>query len=75
MERINYTLRNSKNEVIGWYNTREEAEAAAEKAAKRGWVRTIHKVEWKTKENPEIWELEGGKEDPTKIEWGNGEEW
>jgi len=75
MKEIKYAIHNNKNEVVDWANTEAEAEALVKKAAKRGWKRTIHKIEWTINENPEIWELEGGKEDPTKVEWGNNEEW
>ena len=71
---VKYAVVNSKNNLMGRFDTEAEAKAAVEKAAKRGWARFIEKIECEINENPEVWELEGAMVDPESINWEK-EEW
>jgi len=71
---VRYVLVDKKNHSMGGFDTEAEAKAAVEKAAKRGWARSIKKVEWEIKDSPENWELEGAMVDPESINWEK-EEW
>ena len=71
---VKYAVVNKKNNLMGRFDTEAEAKAEVEKAAKRGWVRFIEKVEWEVNENPEVWELDGAMADPESINWER-EEW
>ena len=71
---VKYAVVNNKNNLMGRFDTEAEAKAAVEKAAKRGWVRFIEKIEWEIKDSYENWEYEGAMVDPESINWEK-EEW
>lgn len=71
---VKYAVVNKKNNLMGRFDTEAEAKAEVEKAAKRGWVRFIEKIEWEIKDSYENWEYEGAMVDPDSINWEK-EEW
>ena len=71
---VKYAVVNKKNNLMGRFDTEAEAKAEVEKAAKRGWVRFIEKIEWEIKDSYENWEYEGAMVDPESINWER-EEW
>ena len=71
---VKYVLVNNKHNVMDSFETEAEAKAAVEKAAKRGWVRFIEKVEYEIKDSYENWEYEGAMVDPSSVNWEK-EEW
>ena len=71
---VKYAVVNKKNNLMGRFDTEAEAKAEVEKAAKRGWVRFIEKIEWEIKDSYENWEYEGAMVDPESINWEK-EEW
>ncbi len=64
---VKYWIVNKKDAVIDVYDSAAEAEAKAksEKGIKWGWK--IKKVEYPINEHPEIWELEGSRQNPDEV--------
>ena len=71
---VKYVLVNNKHNVMDSFETEAEAKAAVEKAAKRGLVRFIEKVEYEIKDSYENWEYEGAMVDTSSVNWEK-EEW
>ena len=70
MTKTTYFVQNKKDQIMGIFNTRAEAEKRMEEGKRWGWTMTS----WEREVRPaEEWELEGCKQNEKEIVWH--EEW
>lgn len=62
---IKYWVVNKKDNVIDVCDSIAEAKVKSEKGIKWGWK--VKKVEYPINEHPEVWELEGSRQDPDEV--------